>query len=248
MILFLFTGGFVMKVLVASREAGVIRRLTGDLRTLLVPHQVVRSEALHRSIATPNTVFCVDSRVAVEMPDLSRPIIIILSGALVSDELIARMSGGRVCTLRLSEMTPATLLRAMVSVTIRHDFKSLAERLQRLGRFRHVSAALITAFLEEPAQMNRLTDLRHSLAPLSREAAQAMVRSGGFKRAEHLFTALRSATWTLLTTEGVDRYRVEEYLGIGDRSSFRRACRRARVPALRRGLRAEMFEDQGSGR
>jgi hypothetical protein len=111
-----------------------------------------------------------------------------------------------------------------------------------MGKLERVPQAVITAFLEDPAGSRRIQDLRRSLAPLSRESAQALVRSAGFPRAEHLFTALRSAAWILLMREGVNRKRIEQYLGIVDRTSFRRACKRAGVPAVHAKLRPEAFD------
>lgn len=231
-----------MRAVVASREPQVARRLTAGLDSLLVPYKVVEARAPVLPPEPQGTVYCLDSRMAAEMPRLMGPTIVVLSGAWISDETVARLRGGYLCTLRLADITPATLLRAVISATVHSDVGALVERLQRLGRLRRVRTTLIAAFLEEPGHMNRLTDLRRALAPLSREAAQALVRASGFERAEHLFTALRCATWALLTADGVERRQVEEYLGILDRASFRRACRRAGVPTLRRGLSPDEFD------
>jgi hypothetical protein len=233
-----------MRAVVASREPQVTRRLAAGLDSLLVPYRVVEARAPVLPPEPQGTVYCLDSRMAAEVPRLMGPTIVVLSGAWISDETVARLRGGNLCTLRLADITPATLLRAVISATTHSDVGAVAERLQRLGRLRQVRAALITAFLEEPGRMNRLTDLRRALAPLSRESAQALVRASGFERAEHLFTALRCAAWALLTSEGVERRQVEEYLGILDRASFRRACRRAGVPTLHRGLSLDEFDNE----
>jgi hypothetical protein len=233
-----------MRAVVASREPQVARRLAAGLDTLLVPYRVVEPRALALPCEPHGTVYCLDSRMAAEVPRLMGPTIVVLSGAWISDETVARLRGGYLSTLRLSEITPPTLLRAVISATAHSDVEAVSERLQRLGRLRRVAGPLIAAFLADPTHMNRLTDLRRALAPLSRESAQALVRASGFERAEHLFTALRCAAWALLTAEGVDRRQVEEYLGIYDRASFRRACRRAGVPTLHRGLRPEVFEGE----
>jgi len=236
-----------MRAVVASREPQVARRLAAGLETLLVPYRVVECKETALPAEPHGTVYCLDSRMAAELPRLPGPTIVVLSGAWISDETVAKLRGGNLRPLRLADITPATLLRAVVAATAQSDVETVVGRLQRLGRLRQVRAALINAFLEEPGHMNRLTDLRRALAPLSRESAQAVVRAAGFERAEHLFTALRCAAWALLTAEGVDRRQVEDYLGIADRASFRRACRRAGVPTLHRGLRPEVFEQDGAG-
>jgi hypothetical protein len=188
-------------------------------------------------------VYCIDSSLATELPRLPGPTIVIVSGARVSDEVVVKVRAWRITPLRLSDITPKTLLRALVSATAGSDIDDVAARLQRIGRFAHVDRAVIAAFLENPARMRRLTDLRRSLAPLSRESAQGLVRSCGFRRAEHLFTALRCAVWALLVDVGVGRQQAEPYLGIHDRGSLRRACQRAGVPAPCPSQRVGVFEN-----
>lgn len=56
-----------------------------------------------------------------------------------------------------------------------------------------------------------------------------LVMAGGFKRSEHLVTALRAAAWIWFARLGAHRPTFERYLGIYDRGNFRRACRRAGI-------------------
>jgi hypothetical protein len=119
--------------------------------------------------------------------------------------------------------------------------EEIARVLRRLEMFRHVPHEVVTAFLRRPNEFRRLADLRRTLRT-SRGRAHGILRSSQrFKRAEHLFTALRCATWAFLTSEGLERSAVEEYLGIVDRPDFRRSCDRAGLPAPRLGIGLKTF-------
>ncbi|HLM68043.1 MAG TPA: hypothetical protein VK358_10975 [Longimicrobium sp.] len=179
---------------------------------------------------------------ACELPHFPGPTVVILSGARLTDEAVLKLQGRRMSTLHVDGLTPPSLLRAMVCARCDSEIESIARQLRQMGKLERVPQTVITAFLEDPAGLMRIHDLRRALAPLSRESAQALVRSAGFPRAEHLFTALRSAAWILLMREGVNRKRIEQYLGIVDRTSFRRACKRAGVPAVHANLRPEAFD------
>lgn len=229
----------MVHVAIACREPFARSLLTRTIAALNCPCSLVTPSGRELPARPLGTIYCVDSQLASELafiPDLT---VLILSGALVSDDLIARLQQRQVVTLRLKETTPGSLLRALLSVTIGSKIDGLENRLRRLYFLQAVDADLVTAFLANPASMLRLTDLRRAMAPLSREGAQALVRAAGYLRAEHLFTALRLAAWTVLLEAGISRASVESYLGVHDRGSFRRACARAGLPAPCRALSTE---------
>lgn len=232
----------MVRVVVRCRDPRVARRLAGTLDALACPYRVADPAAPAGAAALPGAVHCMDSGMAAELPGLPGPTVVVLSGARVSDEGLARLRGAPVAVLRLDEIAPGALLAAVLSAGAGSDLAGLAEQLRALRRLEAVQQRLVAAFLGNPPQAQRLADLRRALAPLSREGAQGLVRASGFARAEHLFTALRCAAWMLLVRQGLDRRQVEAYLGIADRASFRRACRRAGVPAPHRALRPETFD------
>lgn len=231
-----------VKAVVAAEDPQVVRRVAAGLDALSLPYRISEPRASALAGGPRGTVYFLGSGVASDLPAIPGPTIVVLYGARLSDEAVLRLRDRHLCTLLLSRLTPASLLGAVISARSSAEVDSLAEQLQRLGKFDHVPLPLITSFLRDPGGMTRLTDLRRGLTPLSREAAQRLVRSTGFSRAEHLFTALRCAAWALLRREGLNRKEIEQYLGIGDRTSFRRACRRAGVPALHLGLCPERFD------
>jgi len=206
-----------------------------------MPYQVVHPRSAELPAPAPGDVYCIDSRLAAEVPQLPGPTVVVLSGARVSDELTWKLQSGQVKALRLADVTPDALLAAALSAVVGGNIGTLSADLRHFGRLSRVDDRLVRAFLGNPGRMRRLSDLRRALAPLSREAAQERVRACGFGRAEHLFATLRCAAWVLLLGLGLERTPVERYLEVCDRPSFRRACRRAGVPAPRRGLRPEAF-------
>jgi hypothetical protein len=236
-----------MRAIVACHDARVRKRLEAGFDRLRFPYHCYESPALAAAGRCGDHIFCIDSQAAASLHALPGPTLIILSDAQISDRLFALVGSQSWSVLHLDDLHPEQLLRSVISTLVKADVNQLVASVLRLPRFRNVPAGVVTAFLQNAAQMTRLQDLRRHLGPLSRPAAQELIRSSGFSRAEHLFTALRCALWILLGENGLNRAEVEQYLGILDRGSFRRACRRAEVPTLREGLRLDAFEAPSRG-
>jgi hypothetical protein len=230
------------RAIVAVEDPLVVRRVAAGLEALSCPYSICEPRAAALSKGPAGAVYCLGSRVASDLSRFPGPTIVLLSGARLTDEAVLKLQGRRMSTLHVNGLTPTSLLRAMVCARCESEIESIARQLGRMGKLQRVPQGVITAFLQDPAGLTRIHDLRRALAPLSREGAQALVRSAGYARAEHLLTALRCAAWILLMREGVDRKRIEQYLGILDRTSFRRACKRAGVPSVHVNLRPEAFD------
>jgi hypothetical protein len=229
------------RAIVAVEDPLIVRRVAAGLEALSCPYSICEPCVSALSAGPGGAVYYLGSRVASDLPRFPGPTIVILSGARLTDEAVLKLQGRRMSTLHVDGLTPTSLLRAMVCARCDSEIENIARQLGRMGKLERVPQAVITAFLEDPTGSMRIHDLRRALAPLSRESAQALVRAAGFPRAEHLFTALRCAAWLLLMREGVNRKTIEQYLGIIDRTSFRRACKRAGVPAIHANLRSEAF-------
>ncbi len=106
--------------------------------------------------------------------------------------------------------------------------RTLERELVRLLPQHPHAEAMIRFFVRNASAARSVGDVRLALK-MSDGACVACVRELGFHRAEHLFTYLRAETWILLIKRGLDRRVVERFVGISDRSNFRRACRRARI-------------------
>lgn len=87
---------------------------------------------------------------------------------------------------------------------------------------------VLEVFVHKPAGVQTTVDFARALAE-SHGKVRDMVHSCGFERTEHLVTALRAESWVWFARAGVPRTRLEPYLGIYDRTDFRRACRRAGI-------------------
>lgn len=230
------------RTIVAAEDPVIVRRVVAGLEALSRPYRVLEPRAVVLPAGPPGAVYCLSARVASDLAGFAGPTIVILSGAHLADDALLRLQGRRMCTLRVDAVTPTSLLHAIISACCGSEAGCVAAALGRMRRLRAVPHAVVTAFLQAPASMLRLNDLRRALSPLSRENAQRLVRAAGFPRAEHLFTALRCGAWVLLRRDGVSRGEVERYLGITDRTSFRRACRRAGVPAIQEHLSPEILD------
>ncbi len=236
-----------LRAVVAADDPQVVRRIAAGFDALALSYGIFKANPSELLAGPQGAIYCLGARIAADLPYFRGPTIVVLHGAQLTDKALLRFQGRRLSSLHLDGFTPASLLRAIVSARIGSEPDSLAELLHHLRKFDRVSDALLAAFVRDPAGMTRLADLRRALGPLSRESAQKLVRSTGFTRAEHLFTALRWAAWALLRREGLHRKEVEQYLGIADRTSFRRACRRAGVPPLHEGLCPEESDPQTMG-
>jgi hypothetical protein len=99
----------------------------------------------------------------------------------------------------------------------------LAAHLASQGAFSGVPERILRAFVLHPKCLRTLRDVCRVLA-VSPSAARALVREAGFRRSEHLFAALRAESWVWFHRQGFRSAVFECYLGIWDRSDFRRAA------------------------
>jgi hypothetical protein len=96
-----------------------------------------------------------------------------------------------------------------------------------LSRSAHTDS-VVRLFVEDPSRVIRIRELCLALG-IQNATASRVVAKLGFYRAEHLITFLRAEAWAWFVSRGLNRRIVEEFLGITDRSNFRRACQRAHI-------------------
>lgn len=219
----------VFTVIAAARDRLVLRRVGTVLEDMRVSHRVVASVETER-LRTSHAVYCLGYCIARELPELPGPTVLVANGVAIPDWEVEAMSSDKVVFLRLEDVNCTSLLHATISAALGTDIDVIGRDLAALDVFTNLPTRLIQRFLRDPRRMYRRCDLQRTLPSLSRERAQAFVRSLGFERAEHLFTTLRCATWLLLIERGIERRHVERYLGIEDRPTFRRSCVRAGLP------------------
>jgi hypothetical protein len=106
--------------------------------------------------------------------------------------------------------------------------------------------SLLDALLLAPALGWTLDDLAGALEVSTAEARRRL-RAAGFRHPQHLLATFRARAWEGLVAVGFARAPVEQYLGIPDHKTFRRACGRAgvAVPWMGRGRGCALQADQG---
>ncbi len=214
---------------VSAQDHRVVRRLERVLKDVRLRYRVVAPGELSQ-VRERDVIYCLGSRLASQLPALPGPTVILVSGAAIVDADMVRVAAQGAVFLRLDDVSGPTVLRAAISAALGTDIDSVSRVLASRDEFSRLAPQIIEQFLRDPQRMQRRRDLQRAFPSLSRERAQAVVHASGFDRAEHLFTALRLATWGLLIDRGLDRGHVEHYLGISDRTTFRRSCYRAGVP------------------
>lgn len=120
------------------------------------------------------------------------------------------------------------LANAMASATTESGRDDLLAELLSASQFAWLPWRLIDAFVRQPAALQTTVDFARALG-ISGSRVRQLVLAGGFKRSEHLVTALRATAWIWFARLGVKRSAFEPYLGIYDRGNFRRSCRRASI-------------------
>lgn len=222
-----------LHVTVAALDHRIIRRVTTTLQRMGIsnniadPHDVLRA-------APSSTIFCLGSKVAEGLPQLPEPSIVVCVGAPLSDRILVRVSSARSVAIELADVGPRSMLGAILRATMGTAGSGLDEHLRGLPRFSSLPDKLIDRFVLNPASMRTVRDICRSIS-ISRRVAHRLVTDAGFKRAEHLLVALKAEAYLWLQSHGVSRRVLETYLGVPDRSTFRRACQRAGVSVPWRG-------------
>lgn len=216
----------MIETVVSTSSALVRSRLCRLLEALRLRHEVLPAEEVS-GVRNPNRVYLLGSGTAACLPSLPGPTVVVSYGAMIADTALVAAAASGAIVVWLEELTPATLLRAILSANLGTSLERLSHELADSELLAGVPTAVIDGFLRSPTSFTRQRDLRRVLPTLSRDRLRVTIRQCGFARAEHLCTTLRLLTWSLLVQHGVDRRATEQYLGIADRATFRRACRRA---------------------
>jgi hypothetical protein len=153
---------------------------------------------------------------------LNFPTVIVTRGVPVSDEVLALLSRRRPVIVRYVDLTPITLFEGLLAAYFDVGLGDAPASL------RHLPPRLLRVFLAAPRSVHTLAALACG-AGLSVGELRALEKDLGLLRFEGLLARLRAETWRWLVSAGADRRVVETYLGITDRSNFRRTCRRARI-------------------
>lgn len=215
-------------ITVATYDPRVLSAVKRSAEEISIPYEVVTPSALPRS-SGPETVYCFCSRAAFVVPELPGPAIIVCTGMHVRDEALIRLVRSWVVPIRLPDLTGHLLLRCLLELSSRSRLGDAVLRFTMAERLlARIPQPLIDAFLLRP-RIKALHDIASAVA-LNGAQARRLVRQAGFTDPRHLVTTLRASVWKALVGLGVNRRVTELHLGITDRSTFVRCCRRAGVP------------------
>ncbi len=214
-------------VVISAIDQPVRSRIARCLTSLAVPFKTVPPS--HMSACdTRGALYCLDSRAFDSMPDSLRPIVVVTTGASISDESLRRASLAGLAVLPRAQLTPVTLLEALLRVTLGVGGCDVIDEIVERPPFRHVPRRIVEVILLKGARIGRPTDLCRYLG-WTRRRLSAVGRRAGFARSDYLITALKTEAWLALVGRGIDPPAAENRLGIFHRPTFRRSCRRAGV-------------------
>lgn len=154
------------------------------------------------------------------------PTIVICAGLSLLDVTMAEVEERGGSLLSAAKLTPAILFTHLFHVGRKLPRHGLEVHLASLLPRTECTAAVVRMFTEYPSSTLRVHELQLGLG-ITCAAANRLVRELGFHRAEHLCTYLRAEAWIWFIRRGLNRKVLERFLGIFDRSNFRRACHRA---------------------
>lgn len=204
-------------------------KLSESLSKLGIRHHNYDAQQYYSRLPTAG-LFCVCARTVAILGAVPSPAIVVCCGMAVPDNVVSLVSRAGTQVMNASSLSPKTLLQAIVNTVDDSTPCELALKLYLTSHpcFQRVPIELIDHFVTAPFEVMRLGYICLALQ-ISRPTCRALLRSAGFERAEHLCTALRAEAWIWFAQQGIRRAVFEEYLGIRDRKTFRRACCRAAV-------------------
>jgi hypothetical protein len=124
-------------------------------------------------------------------------------------------------------VTAETVARAVAEAMTRTNL-TLREYLTDHPLVADIPLRVISGFVDAPLACKGLKDLARIL-DTSVWKARVVVRELGIARTAHLWTRMRCASWVWMVDKGLPPRVAETTLGMPDRATFRRSCRRANV-------------------
>jgi hypothetical protein len=215
-------------VVVCAGSHPVRNRIVACLRDLAIDHRLVDQERLETA-GQAGILFIVDTGVVERVTRCPPRTIVVFTESLCALSVLHHLAAGHVVPVRYDDLDHERMSRAIIRCVATNGVSGLAAHLASQGAFSGVPERILRAFVLHPKCLRTLRDVCRVLA-VSPSAARALVREAGFRRSEHLFAALRAESWAWFHRQGFRSAVFECYLGIWDRSDFRRACRRAALP------------------
>jgi hypothetical protein len=215
-------------VVVCAGSDPIRNRIVACLRDLAIDYRLVDQVWLDRA-GQAGILFIMDTGVVERLSPCPPRTIVVFTESLCASSVLRHVAAGHVVPVRYDDLDREKMCRAIIRCVATNGVGGLAAHLGSQGGFSGVPERILGAFVLQPKDLTSLRDVCRVLA-VSPAAARALVRQAGFRRSEHLFAALRAESWVWFHRQGFRSAVFECYLGIWDRSDFRRACRRAALP------------------
>lgn len=217
------------RILVSASKHQMCQRLADCLADLGMDYQLVDPRRLETS-GQAGTLFVLDCGVLQRLNRCPARTIVVFTGCVCPLSVLHLVVAGRAVPLRYEGLDAIKMCRAIIRCVATNGTAGLAAHLVSLRVFAAVPRPVIGAFVLHPERPTGLADLCRVLG-VSPASGREIVHLAGFRRAEHLFAALRCRSWQWFAHHGFERSVFEDYLGITDRSHFRRGCQRAGLMA-----------------
>ena len=217
------------RVVVSATSHPIRNRIVDCLRDLDLEFQLVDGQTPGIG-AQWETLFLLDAGVAARMSTCPQRTIVVFADRVYPLSVLRLVAAGQVIPLRYEGLDQEKMCRAIIRCVATNRACGLAAHLSSQPVFAGIPASVVSAFALHPVRLRALADLCQMLA-VSPAVGRRIVHRAGFARAEHLFAALRYEAWQWFAGHGFERSMFEAYLGIRDRSHFRRSCQRAGLPA-----------------
>jgi hypothetical protein len=213
------------RVVVSATSHPIRNRIVDCLRDLDVECELADGRTVDIG-GRWETLFLLDAGVASQMRNCPPRTIVVFADRVCPLSVLRLVAAGQVIPLRYEGLEQEKMCRAIIRCVAANGIGGLEAHLVSHEAFTAVPRQVIDAFVLHPERLRGLSDVCRVLA-VSPDSARALVRRAGFRRSEHLFVRLRAESWVWFSREGFRPSVFERYLGIRDRSDFRRACRRA---------------------
>ena len=157
-----------------------------------------------------------------------KQVILIVERRRLDDAACRMIALGRALPLSVERLDALALEGLMLGSRNGRDTPTLHRVLLDQARKLSLPSSLISAFLRGPSHYRTLQDAATAMEKSAHYARNVLVHAG-IRRAEHMWTAMRAESWRWFTGLDLPSCSFERWLGITDRSTFRRSCVRAGV-------------------
>ncbi len=216
------------RILVCVADPGLESRVKSELRRLGLEFRVAASPPAFPDRPRDRRFWLVDSDWLARVPAANIQNIVLVAGEQgIPVRALPYMACGNLVSVPSRNLDSSALVEAVRKLAS-PGARGLMPHIMSVPELAMIPRRVLEVFVHKPAGVQTTVDFAKALA-VSRGKVRDTVHACEFERTEYLVTALRAESWIWFARAGVSRKRFEPYLGIYDRTDFRRACRRAGI-------------------